>query len=48
MALKDDPTLFGVILLVVVGGVGFLFVGPVSIVLGAAAFFMPHVLSSRR
>lgn len=48
MALKDDPTFFGVILLVIVSGVGFLFVGPVSIVLGAAAFFLPHVLRPRR
>ena len=48
MALRDDPTLFGVILLVIVSGVGFLFVGPLSVVPGAAAFFLPHVLRRRR
>lgn len=48
MALKDDPTLVGVILLIGVSGVGLFFVGPLSIALGAAAFFLPHVLRSRR
>ena len=48
MALKDDPTLFGVILLVAVSGVGFLFIGPLSLLLGAAAFFLPHLLRARR
>jgi hypothetical protein len=48
MALKDDPTLLGVILLVTVTVVGLPFVGPLSIVLGAAAFFVPHMLRARR
>jgi hypothetical protein len=48
MALKDDPTLLGVILLVTVSGIGFLFIGPLSLVLGAAAFFVPHLLRARR
>ena len=48
MALKDDPTLLGVILLVIVSVVGLPFVGPLSLVLGAAAFFVPHLLRARR
>jgi hypothetical protein len=48
MVLKDDPTLLGVILLVVVSGVGFLLVGPLSLVFGAAAFFLPHLLRALR
>ena len=48
MALKDDPTLLGAILLVTVSVGGFFLVGPLSIVLGAAAFFLPHALRANR
>lgn len=41
---KDDPTLLGV----TVSGVGFLFIGPLSLVLGAAAFFVPHLLRAHQ
>jgi len=41
--LRRDPTLFGVVLMLAVGGLSFLVFGPISIVLGVVAFFVPRL-----
>ena len=41
--LRRDPTVFGVVLMLAVTVLFFLVVGPISVVLGAAAFFVPRL-----